>query len=125
VKSKPKKSFVICPRHTKPLVRCKGPFGYYWRCTVSGCDILCGNSPNSTPAGKKTRVARRLVHEKFDNMWHGKSKKARSRAYQWLQETMDLTPEECHVGLFDLGQCHAALDALQERQDVLGRALGE
>jgi len=85
--------------------------------------MICGGSPFSSPANTPTRAARKLVHEKFDIMWKGKSTKARSRAYKWLQELMGLVPEKCHVGLFDMHQCYKVLDALQERQNVLGRAL--
>src|SRR5690625_3916722 len=58
-----------------------------------------GKTPLGTMANHRLRVLRRICHRKFDPMWKYKGRgrqRARSQAYYWLQNVMDLSPQEAH-----------------------------
>ena len=73
------------------------------------CDAYVGCHPNSDkPLGRLAnadlRRAKMAAHAAFDPIWKS-GNKSRSKAYSWLAEAMKLTPDKCHVGMFDVAQC--------------------
>ncbi|AGK57523.1 hypothetical protein HYPDE_29238 [Hyphomicrobium denitrificans 1NES1] len=42
------------------------------------------------------------------------SQSARKAAYRWLASTLALDPADCHIGMFDLDQCHWVIVAVRE-----------
>ena len=39
---------------------------------------------------------------------------ARKAAYRFMQQIMDMTPAEAHIGNFDVGQCQELIRRLKE-----------
>jgi len=90
----------------------------------------CADEDTSAPADRETRRRRSDVHRLFDPMWKdqfgpfvavdGSNTRAnrRSHGYRCLAKKMRLRRVTCHIGMFDLGQCEAAilfLTLLKER----------
>jgi hypothetical protein len=60
---------------------------------------------------------RKAAHKAFDPLWRRKMERdkmtkhaARSAAYRWLAEQMEIKKHVCHIGNFDLDQCRQAID---------------
>jgi hypothetical protein len=72
------------------------------------CDLAVGAHDDGTPLGipadQPTRNARVRAHEAFDKLWRG-GNISRVTAYQWLRKTMGMTPDEAHIGRFNVEQC--------------------
>jgi hypothetical protein len=90
----------------------------FWRCA---CGAYCGchkgtDRPLGTPAGPTLRRERLMLHAQFDKLWKGSpARSARGEAYAWLGRELELTPPECHIGLFDAALCARAFRALRLR----------
>ena len=106
----------ICPDHKQALSVKPSKWGPLWSCPVKGCSVSCWNGPTSTPANACTRHLRSEVHRRFDHLWKGKGTVARKEAFKWLQAVMELSPEQCHIGMFDAEQCGKVLGLLKERR---------
>lgn len=83
----------------------------FYRCVP--CDAHVGCHPGTyTPLGslanKPLRTARIATHDKFDQLWHGGAM-PRWAAYKWLRCMMNMTRDECHIGLFSEGDCKRAI----------------
>lgn len=106
---------IRCPGCGDKMHVKEGVHGPYMSC-VKGvtCDYSVrldhhGN-PVGQPADKRTRDARKLAHDVFDALWKTKAdprsrKSCRSSCYIWMARQMDLSREECHIGLFCESQC--------------------
>lgn len=123
----------VCPVHRRKLYPKNTRFGARWQCHAVGCDVVCWDSPTSTPADEATRALRRRCHAVFDERWkkvgepgrRGKKarEKARVKAYEWLSEVMCLPKELAHIGMMDRYQCllllrHLGLNELPEPDDL-------
>jgi len=103
---------------------------FFWRCE---CGAYCGchntkkgnyRRPLGRPADKELRAARGHCHRVFDPLWknahqmacyrdsekdakaiHIINKAARTRTYRYLAACMNLTRDECHIGMMDVQQC--------------------
>lgn len=62
------------------------------------------NRPLGTLADWETREWRKMAHAQFDPLWK-RGKRSRTGAYIWMQKVMGLTPEEAHIGNFNIQQC--------------------
>ena len=111
------KNWRICPEHGTELVERRSRFGPFWCCPEIGCDVLCGNTPHSSPANKSTRGWRTKAHAAFDPLWKSKGGMRRGQAYKWLQDELGLRPSQCHIGMFDTEQCCAVIDAVESRME--------
>ena len=86
-----------------------------------GAYVLCHRGsgvPMGYPAGVATRAARGALHNKFlDPLWRGVSRGrrdlVRDKLYRYLARKMGLPFEKAHVSMFDLGQCHKAINILE------------
>jgi len=112
----------ICPYcETTPwIVDSTLVYGYDYNQSVAvcwDCDAWVGCHkgtvrPMGRLANKSLRKAKQRAHSYFDPLWKHKVKngmpknKARSKAYKWLSEQMGTDPDETHIGMFDLDQCH-------------------
>lgn len=89
----------------------------FWRCV--GCDafvgchgagaVINGNTSDGTlPLGKLAnpalRAAKSKAHASFDVLWIGESM-SRKQAYAWLSKAMGIPSQDCHIGMFSVGQC--------------------
>lgn len=111
--------------HDKPFYEC-AECGAYVGCHPGTTD------PIGTLANARTRRARTLAHAAFDPLWRDKSGlfatgghrrfnygEARRRAYVWLAKQMDVTVNNCHIGMFDESQCARVVElceAIKARQ---------
>jgi len=104
-----------CPVHGQRLVHKKTTYGGRWHCTVEGCDITWSGRKNTTPADVTLRRARIAAHDAFDALWKPPTKiMTRPQAYEWLQEILDMKPEEAHIGLFTRQECEVVVLAVQK-----------
>lgn len=89
----------------------------YW---CKYCDAYVGchkHKPTESKgrlADKELRSWKILAHQYFDGMWKAKksvrANVARSQAYRWLAVEMDIQPEYCHIGMFDVEECKQVVD---------------
>ena len=117
---------VICPYCGNPaaLVDSSVIFGHsygmIWQCQPCDARVGCHDGsevPLGTLANGKLRRARREVHAAFDPLWRI-GWLTRPKAYQWLGAQLKIPIEECHVGMFDLDRCAAALVACMDVRTV-------
>jgi len=93
-------------------------FGPIWLCpNYPDCDTYVGvhkgtQKPLGTLANAELREWRKSVHAAFDPLWKG-GPWSRDRAYRWLQAALDLPRDQCHIAMFDIAQCQAALEAIE------------
>jgi len=72
-----------------------------------------GTEPLGRLANKKLRYWKSQAHRAFDPLWkEGKRKyfKSRKKAYNWLADVLNLEPEECHIGMFDIYYCKRVIE---------------
>ena len=97
-------------------------YGMAWICAnYPECDSYVGCHPGTRKplgriANKELRIAKSRVHKLFDPLWQAKVKRdscsiksARSAGYVWLASRLGIPVEKCHVGMFDLKLCAAAV----------------
>ncbi|MGD9567560.1 MAG: DUF3268 family zinc-finger domain-containing protein [Sedimentibacter sp.] len=78
------------------------------------CDAYVGvhkgtNEPLGRLANKELRYWKMAAHEAFDPIWKTKKMK-RNNAYKWLAEQLRLSPEETHIGMFDITMCKIVIE---------------
>ena len=71
-------------------------------------------SPLGIPANKETKKARMAAHAAFDKLWKGDGPMTRTRAYQWMRQTMDMRKEEAHIGRFNISQCESLIEKVKQ-----------
>jgi hypothetical protein len=82
-------------------------YGMIYLC--KDCDAYVGvhkgtDKPLGRLADKELRYWKMAAHDAFDPLWKTKKMK-RNQAYKWLAERMRLSPEETHIGMFDIAKC--------------------
>ncbi len=80
-----------------------------------------GKRPLGTMANKQLRALRMSCHQVFDNRWKNKKRgksKARKKAYLWLQEAMNLSEKEAHIGKFNKEQCFKLLEIMRNEEVI-------
>ena len=93
----------------------------FWRCKPCKAHVGCHprtNKPMGTLAKVELRSLRAKVHEVFDPLWKRKRRlrgrrKARDAAYKLLADQLNISPAQCHIGLFDEKMCRNALEVLK------------
>jgi hypothetical protein len=105
---------------------------WFYRCAP--CRAWVGCHPNSkVPLGRladaELRKAKEAAHAHFDPLWKAVARrdgisnnKARGRAYAWLADQMSLAPDDCHIGMFDVGQCNRVIRICNgvRRREIVG-----
>ena len=90
---------------------------YLWQCA---CGARCGchgdtKVPLGTPANEATRKARMAAHAAFDPIWkRSQVRGARRHAYAKLAEKMDMTLDECHIGMMTAAQAAKVVEICRE-----------
>lgn len=103
-KSKYVDSSIVYGKSYGMIYLCK-PCGA-WVGVHKGTDKALGRLAN-----KELRLWKREAHKWFDGLWEAKIAKgfsryeARSSAYKWLSEKLQIAPEYTHIGMFDIEQC--------------------
>ena len=93
----------------------------FYKCVP--CEAWVGCHPGTeTPLGRLAdaplRAAKSRVHALLDPLWRsGKAK--RSTVYARLADRIGITPQQCHVGMFDLDRCAKATAELTAWRGVL------
>jgi hypothetical protein len=60
-------------------------------------------------------AAKIAAHAAFDPFWKLEGM-GRQDAYVWLARQMGMTRNQCHIGLFDVGQCQKVIEICQRRR---------
>ena len=97
-------------------------FGKFYGCTnFPKCEAKhsahqATGKPMGTPAVKVVREARIRAHAAFDLLWKPRSPwqvkpppMSRKAAYRWMQEALNLSKDEAHIGLFTVERCEALI----------------
>ena len=108
------KLYINCPVHGKPMMMCNTKYGPRFDCIETHCDWMCWGGQTSTPCNGPIRDARQNAHCIFDNLWKS-GKMGRNAAYKWLCEAMDMSREECHIGMFDVDECNRVVEVSKEK----------
>jgi len=122
---------MVCPDCGAKMLLKESRYGLFYGCQrFPECTCAHGAHPDGTPLGKPankaTRLARKKLHELFDQLWNKADKElfpvseinegskkrilysARWRAYLWLSVYMGQTFDETHIGMFTIEQCQKA-----------------
>lgn len=97
----------------------KSHFGQFWGCTTfPKCRGSHGahedGRPLGVPANKETKRLRVKAHEVFDKIWKS-GEMTRGDAYIWMQQVLELKPEEAHIGRFSAEDCRRLIAATERR----------
>lgn len=85
-----------------------------WHC--ADCNALVGchdgtDIPLGSMADTFTRAARSEAHGAFDALWKGGGW-TRAEAYGWMEKMLGLPPERAHIGMLNMRQCEALIEAV-------------
>jgi zinc-finger-containing domain len=89
-------------------------FGPQYACEP--CQAWVGCHPGTTKplgrlANKELRGWKGRAHAAFDPLWQSK-RMTRHEAYAHMQKLMKMTPDQAHIGLFDVAECQRLIGAL-------------
>lgn len=100
----------------------------FWVCWECGAYVGChmrnlefgleGTEPLGTLANQRLRKARMKVHVMFDPLWEIAGWD-RTRSYHWLAKRLGMSPQDCHIGNFNLRTCTKAIKALDGLRKIL------
>ena len=112
---------VFCPYCGKPAKLASGRDVYpnrrelwsklFYLCKPCGAYVGCHrrtDKPLGRLANLELRRAKMGAHAAFDPLWQGGSM-TRSEAYAWLARKLNITEDECHIGMFDVKTCRHAI----------------
>lgn len=100
----------------------------FWKCAPCQAWVGChpparrngrggignGTVPLGRLANRELRAAKNAAHAAFDPLWKSRAM-SRHDAYSWLARALRITPENCHIGMFDVDQCRAVVAVVEER----------
>lgn len=120
-----------CPECGGDLILRSGKHGVFYGCVgFPSCSGTHGanrstGEPLGTPVTREVKAHRVAAHKAFDRLWQGAKRKglsnlvarqkARTAAYLWMAESMDLTPEDAHIGKFTIAQCDRLIELVNAR----------
>lgn len=81
--------------------------------------------PLGSLANSELREARKLAHYHFDKLWktgrinkiwktYLKDTSNRKKAYLWLSAALEINPEDCHIGMFNLTLCNKTIGIIKQ-----------
>jgi hypothetical protein len=56
------------------------------------------------------RDYRNLAHLVFDKLWGKRGKRSRANTYLKLAYELKISPDVCHIGLFDINMCKKVIE---------------
>lgn len=100
----------------------------FYKCS---CGAYVGTHPGTceplgTPANTETRKARSEDHAHFDALYKEVERRkptkesARKRGYRWLAERMEMTSDECHIGMMNAAQARRVTAICRPHMAKLG-----
>lgn len=91
----------------------------FWLCEPCQAYVGCHpgtSNPLGTPASLANRKARSFAHHALDKLWRGEgAPMSRSEAYEWLSAALEIHPDKCHIGMFDIPTCNRVVELAQIR----------
>ena len=95
----------------------------FWRCDPCGAYVGChpvgpghdGTRPLGRLANAELRRAKQAAHAAFDPIWKNREM-SRANAYRWLANRLAIPSADCHIGVFDIPQCKAVVEAVNLRK---------
>lgn len=95
-------------------------YGKIWLCgRYPECDAYVGVHKNSrahVPLGRmanaELREWKKRAHSAFDRFWRGKM--SRSSGYRELARRLEMPHSAAHIGMFDVKECKAVVEAFGE-----------
>lgn len=92
-------------------------YGMIWLFRPCGAWVgVHRNSKDYIPLGrlanKELRTWKCRAHEAFDRLWRGPQGMPRKKAYDVMQKLMGMTPNQAHIGKFDVDQCRTLIERL-------------
>ena len=94
-------------------------YGWMWICRPCDAYVGChkpGKQPLGRLANKELREAKKEAHAAFDPLFRYNGK--RKEGYRWLAQQLGMTKAECHIGMFDVAECRAVVEACRSYQEV-------
>ncbi len=93
-------------------------YGMIYLCL--NCDAYVGvhrgtDRPKGRLANRELRYWKKAAHAAFDPLWQSGGMK-RKEAYRWLASQMGLSPEETHIGMFDVQECKTVINICQNER---------
>lgn len=79
---------------------------------LPGLGLSDGTWPLGRLANEELRRWKSKAHAAFDPVWKS-GRMHRRTAYAWLAVRLNLRPGECHIGMFDVERCKAAVACVQ------------
>ena len=120
---------VICAYCDRPAERVTGKaiyphrpdlFGkHFYRCIPCKAHVGChpgSSAPLGRLANAELRKAKSAAHAAFDPIWKS-GIMDRSAAYGWLAHALNISPANCHIGMFDVELCELTVAVCKERLD--------
>lgn len=103
----------------------------FWRCEPCGAHVGChpqankrgkggigdGTVPLGRLANAELRRAKQAAHAAFDPLWRSREMSRRD-AYAWLAGALGISPDNCHIGMFDVDGCRAVVSAVNARREA-------
>jgi hypothetical protein len=91
-------------------------FQKFWQCKP--CDAYVGTHKGGTvPLGRLANAELRqwkvVAHAAFDSIWRDGAM-SRSQAYDWLSKRLGISPEETHIGQFDVVTCQRVVNLCKQ-----------
>ena len=95
------------------------------------CGAYVGTHPGTcqplgTPANSVTRRARNEAHAHFDALYKEVGRRTpdkgspRKRGYRWLAERMEMTVDECHIGMMTAAQATRVVEICKPQMARMG-----
>lgn len=91
------------------------------------CKGSVGTHPDGRPLGtipdEATKVLRRQIHAEIDPLWKNREdrskKRNRSSVYGWLRRILKISPQKCHIGMFNEQDCLRALEIIKNKPYII------
>jgi len=82
-------------------------YGMIYLCRPCWAYVGCHpgtKNPLGRVANAELRDWKKRAHVAFDWLWKS-GRMGRNEAYRYLSDKLDIAPEKCHIGMFDVEQC--------------------
>ena len=87
----------------------------FYKCT---CNSTIGchkdtDKPMGTLANDKLKKARIVAHKEFDDLFKN-GYMSRKKAYEWLSDKLNISKDNCHIGMFNIEECNLVVSAVYD-----------
>jgi hypothetical protein len=78
-------------------------------------------------ANAELREAKTEAHNAFDPLWKfeqfHRQKMKRTEAYQWLANQLEISVDDCHIGMFDVETCGKVVEICKRYNLTIARKI--